>query len=116
MVRLEMKSYNIILKEKEQKYQVKLINMNILELKKYYPQIKKEWWKAKFTCSSLGKALEKQTKTTEGKKIKNKTNKKKKSKSEDRIPISFNSFHHPLGYIRKIKDRSIDPEKAKEKQ
>ena len=41
MVRLEMKNYNIILTEKEQKYQVKLINMNILEVKKYYPQIKK---------------------------------------------------------------------------
>ena len=40
MIRLEMKKYNNILTEKQQKYQhyrqVKLINMNILRMKKYY--------------------------------------------------------------------------------
>ena len=46
MIRLEMKSYNKILIEKEQKYQpyhqVKLINMNTLQMKKYYHLIKLE--------------------------------------------------------------------------
>ena len=37
-------------------------------------------------------------------------------KSEDRIPISFNGFNRPLGVIRKTKDGSIGPEKAKEDQ
>ena len=39
MIRLEIKSYNTILTDKQQKYQryhqVKLINMNILQVKKY---------------------------------------------------------------------------------
>ena len=38
MIRLEIKNYNTILTEKQQKYQhyhqVKLINMNILQMKK----------------------------------------------------------------------------------
>ena len=34
-------------------------------------------------------------------------------KSENRTPISFNSFDLPLGLMRKIKDGSIDLEKAK---
>ena len=46
MIRLEMKSYNKILTEKQQKYQhyhqVKLINMNTLQMKKYYHLIKLE--------------------------------------------------------------------------
>ena len=41
-----MKNYNMILAEKKQKYQhyyqVKLINMNVLQKKKYYSQIKEE--------------------------------------------------------------------------
>ena len=44
MIRLEMKNYNMILTEKQQKYQhnhqVKLINMNILLMKEYYLLIK----------------------------------------------------------------------------
>ena len=40
MIRLEMENFNIILIEKQQKYQlynqVKFINMNILLAKKYY--------------------------------------------------------------------------------
>ena len=40
MIRLEKKKYNNILTERQQKYQhyrqVKLINMNILRMKKYY--------------------------------------------------------------------------------
>ena len=46
MMRLGMKSYNMILAEKQKKYKhyhhVKLINMNILQAKKYYLQIKSE--------------------------------------------------------------------------
>ena len=44
MIRLEMKNYNTILTEKQQKYQSyhqeKLINMNMLQMKKYYLPIK----------------------------------------------------------------------------
>ena len=44
MIRLEMKNFNMILIEKQQKYrhyhQVKLIDMNILQLKKYHLSIK----------------------------------------------------------------------------
>ena len=40
MIRLEKKKYNNILTERQQKYQhyrqVKLINMNILQMKEYY--------------------------------------------------------------------------------
>ena len=39
MIRLEIKNYNLILTEKQEKYQhyhkVKLVNMNILQEKKY---------------------------------------------------------------------------------
>ena len=46
MIRLEMKNYNMILIEKLERYQhyyqVELINMNILQVKKYYLLIKKE--------------------------------------------------------------------------
>ena len=39
MIRLEMKKYNLILAEKEQKYehynQIKLVNINFLQAKKY---------------------------------------------------------------------------------
>ena len=46
MIRLEMKNYNMILTEKQQKYrlhhQVKLMNMNMLQAKKNYLLIKKE--------------------------------------------------------------------------
>ena len=69
MIRLEIKNYNKILTEKQQKYQhyhlEKLINMNVLQVKKYYLLIKKvtEW--TNFAYSLLGKTLEKQTKTIE---------------------------------------------------
>ena len=43
MIRLEIKNYNTILTEKQQKYQhyhqVKLINMNILQMKKYQVKV-----------------------------------------------------------------------------
>ena len=46
MIKLNMKKYNMILKGKQQKYQhylqVKLINVNILQGKKYYYLIKVE--------------------------------------------------------------------------
>ena len=63
MIILEIKSANKILTEKQQKYQhyhvEKLINMNILQAKKYQLLIE-----AKFTYSPLGKALEKQIEKT----------------------------------------------------
>ena len=37
-------------------------------------------------------------------------------KNEDSTPISFNGFHRPLGFLRKIKDGFIDLEKTKENQ
>ena len=44
MIQLRMKNYNIILTEKQQKYQryrqVKLINVNILQVKENYHLIK----------------------------------------------------------------------------
>ena len=59
-----MKNYNIVLTEKQQKYQhyhqLKLLNMNILRAKKYYHLMIKQ---AKFTYFPLRKALKKQTKT-----------------------------------------------------
>ena len=46
MIKLMMKNYNMILTEKQQKYQhyqqLKLINMNTLQTKKYYHLIKLE--------------------------------------------------------------------------
>ena len=62
-----MKSYNMILKEKQQKYQhyflVKLISMNILQVQKYYHHNQSRIIEqAKFTNSPLGKAFEKQNK------------------------------------------------------
>ena len=63
MMRLEMKNYNMILTEKRQKYQlhnqVKLINMNILQVKKHCLQIKDKFTFSKITYSLLGKAFEK---------------------------------------------------------
>ena len=74
MIRLDMKHFNVILTEKHQKYQVyhlgKLINMNFLQVKKYYILInKKVIEQAKFTYSPLGKVFEKQ-KTIENQGIK----------------------------------------------
>ena len=37
-------------------------------------------------------------------------------KNKNETPIRFNAFNRPLGFIRKIKDGSIDLEKAKENQ
>ena len=46
MIRLEMKNHDIILTDKQQKHQLchleKLMNMNILQLKKNYLLIKEE--------------------------------------------------------------------------
>ena len=167
-----MKNCNMILTEKQKKYQlyhqIKLINMNILQVKKYYPLVKKLIEEAKFICSPLNKAFEKQMKATEdqgGRQIKaheehwkqlaesnaflerndyhtakklllkeneicvkivadiNTLNNKIEYNKlmchftiENRAPVSFNSFSHPLGLIRKIKDCSIGLEKAKENQ
>ena len=66
MIRFEMKNYRET--EKQQKYQhhhlEKLVNMNILQVKKYCPLTKdKKIEHAKLAYSPLGKAFEKQTKT-----------------------------------------------------
>ena len=57
---------NVTLTKKQQKYQhycqVKLINMNILQVKKYYHR-NRIMEQAKFTYSPLPKAFEKQIKT-----------------------------------------------------
>ena len=66
-----MRNYNIILREKEQKnqpdHQMKLININIFQEKRYcYLIIGRVIEQAKCTYSPLGKAFENQTKTIEG--------------------------------------------------
>ena len=67
MIRLEMKNYDMILIEKQLKYQlyhqVTLINMNILLVKTSNQQQLIE--QARFTYSPVGKAFEKQIKTIE---------------------------------------------------
>ena len=65
-----MKNYNMILTEKQQKYQhyhqEKLINMNTLQVKKYHLLIKEERYsKPIFSHSLLGNAFQKQIKTIE---------------------------------------------------
>ena len=70
MIRLEIKNYNAILIEKLPKYwlyhQAKLISMNILLVKKFYPSNQQKIIEqAKFTYSPIGKAFEKQIKTIE---------------------------------------------------
>ena len=74
MIRLEMKNCNMILTEKQQKYQhhhlQKLINMNILHVKKYYLLIREQ---SKVVYSPLGKLLrnkQKQLKNKEENKLK----------------------------------------------
>ena len=71
MIRLEMKNYNMILIEKQPKYQpyhhLKFVNMNILLVKIYYHLINnKIIEQTKFTYSHFRKAFEKQIKTIEG--------------------------------------------------
>ena len=70
MIRLMMKKLNMILMEKLQKYlhyhQAKLININVLQVKKIFLSNQKQIIRqAKFIYSPLGKAIEKQTKTIE---------------------------------------------------
>ena len=70
MIRLNINNYNMILKQKKQKYQhyhlEKFINMNTLQVKNYYLLIKRQKIKqAKFSYSSIGKAFEIQAKTIE---------------------------------------------------
>ena len=58
-----MKNYNMILVEKQQKcqhyHQVKFINVNILEVKKYSSDQSRMLEQTKFTYYSLGYAFEK---------------------------------------------------------
>ena len=64
MINLNMKNYNMLLIEKQQKYQhywrVKLINFYILQMKKYLLSGQSRIIEqAKFAYSPLGKAFEK---------------------------------------------------------
>ena len=72
MIKLEMRNLNMILTEKQQKYQhydlEKLMNVNILQMKKHYHLIKRSVIEqTKFSHSPLGKVFEKETKMTEEK-------------------------------------------------
>ena len=67
MIKLRMKNYSMILTEKQQKYQfycqVKLINLNILQLQESLPPDQNRIIEqTKFTYSPLSKAFEKQIK------------------------------------------------------
>ena len=67
MIRIEMKNYNMILTEKQQEHlryhQVKLINMNILQVKKHYHLVRVGLQNSlSFLNLLLEKALETQTK------------------------------------------------------
>ena len=68
MMGLEVENYHMILGEKQLKFQhyhqVKLINMNNLQVKKYSDQ-STMGEQTKFTCSSSGAAFEKQLKPVE---------------------------------------------------
>ena len=67
MIRLEMKNFDMILTEEQQKFQhyhlEKLINKNFLQPKKSCFLKRQVIEQAKFTYSPLGKAFGKQTKT-----------------------------------------------------
>ena len=61
MIRLDMKNYNMILTDKQKKfqhyYQIKLININVSHMNKYYLLIKKESIN-ELNYSTFGNALE----------------------------------------------------------
>ena len=85
-----MKNCNILLIEKEQKYQnyypEKLINMNILPFKEILPSNQRQIIEqTKFAYSPLGKAFEKQTNTIEeqGK------NRQKQLKNNEKNKLKF---------------------------
>ena len=85
-----MKNCNILLIEKEQKYQKyypeKLINMNILPFKEILPSNQRQIIEqTKFAYSPLGKAFEKQTNTIEeqGK------NRQKQLKNNEKNKLKF---------------------------
>ena len=69
MIRLRMKKFNMMLIQKLQKFQPyhqgKLINTNILQMKKYYILKNVEGQNKLNVKEKLGKAFEKQTKTIE---------------------------------------------------
>ena len=88
-----MKNCNILLIEKEQKYQnyypEKLINMNILPFKEILPSNQRQIIEqTKFAYSPLGKAFEKQTNTIEeqGK------NRQKQLKNNEKNKLKFQRF------------------------
>ena len=90
-----MRNLNMILTEKQQKYQhydlEKLMNVNILQMKKHYHLIKRSVIEqTKFSHSPLGKVFEKETKMTEEKEEKQilaitDQKKKKKKKKDQRL-------------------------------
>ena len=64
MTKSEMKSYNVLLTEQQQRslpyHQVRYINMSICQARKYSPQKNKIIEEVKFTYSPLWKGLQKQ--------------------------------------------------------
>ena len=90
MIRLEMKNYNTILTEKQEKYrhyyQVKLINMHLLPVNKYYPLIKVECQnKLSLLTLSQENLFEKQIKTIDVHGRKKFWNHKNISKSQNQL-------------------------------
>ena len=111
MIKLEMRNLNMILTEKQQKYQhydlEKLMNVNILQMKKHYHLIKRSVIEqTKFSHSPLGKVFEKETKMTEEKEEKQIlaiTDQKKKKK---RLETLCNKDDHK-SIDKKIFDRVV---------
>ena len=102
----------MILTEKQQKYQhydlEKLMNVNILQMKKHYHLIKRSVIEqTKFSHSPLGKVFEKETKMTEEKEEKQIlaiTDQKKKKKK--RLETLCNKYDHK-SIDKKIFDRVV---------
>ena len=107
MIKLKMKSYNMISIEKQQKYlpyhQENFINMNILQVKIYYRYY-----------SPLGKAFDKQIKAIEdqGKKQVDALNNLKPS-DKDKIPESAFAYEESRKELNKIKEIEKNADRGK---
>ena len=114
MIKLKMKNYNAILTEKQQKYhhyrQVKLININILQMKQMSDQ-SRITEHAKFTYSPLDRVFEKQIKTIE-KQGKKQVEAIEVLKPEENLELETNEGIFP----KKIKNNKIENELDKIKK
>ena len=114
MIKLKMKNYNAILTEKQQKYhhyrQVKLININILQMKQMSDQ-SRITEHAKFTYSPLDRVFEKQIKTIE-KQGKKQVEAIEVLKPEENLELETNEGIFP----KKIKNNKIKNELDKIKK